>query len=98
MRREKEMRKEKGERTLKQKYEKERNILPFDAGISVKQLSTLFMRPKACLTQLRYAPDLPRMSVGKYMLHIRDIIHYRTTQLYATVSNVLSLLNRFRSY
>jgi len=49
---------------LKQKYGKERNILPLDAGISVKQLSTLFMRPKACLTQPYNASDLPRKNVG----------------------------------
>lgn len=50
---------------MKQKCGKERNILPPDARIGIKQLSTLFMRPGSFLMRPQStANDLPRKSVG----------------------------------
>ncbi len=47
------------------KYSKERNILPQDAEIGVKQFSTLFMRPDTTISELNSGSQISRKSVGK---------------------------------
>jgi len=61
--------------TLKQKHRKERNILPPDARISIKQLSALFTRRNASFTQSQYknTRDSPRKSVGE-SLSVRCVV------------------------
>lgn len=50
---------------MMQKHSKENNILPYDAGMNVKQFSTLFMRPGAVVSEFVSGPTLSRKSVGK---------------------------------
>ncbi len=52
-------------KAMLQKHTKERNILPQDAEISIRQFSTLFMRPNAMVSDLNVAPSVSRKSVGK---------------------------------
>ena len=52
-------------KTMKEKHSKERNILPQDAEISIKQFSMLFMRHNAMVSDFVSGPPVPRKSVGK---------------------------------
>lgn len=56
--------------TMIQKYSKERNILPQDAEIGVKQFSTLFMRPDTTISELKSGSHMgaTRKSVGTVFL------------------------------
>lgn len=60
-----------------QKYSKERNILPQDAEIGVKQFSTMFMRPDTTISELKSQPSqLPRKSVGKTLMLVAFLLTF----------------------
>lgn len=64
-------------KAIKQKHTNEKNILPYDAEISMKQFSTLFMRPGDVVSEFISARKTPRKSVGKNKnsyLDSRDIL------------------------